>query len=101
MPRLGESFKVEGSIIQASQAPARAIKSLLDRVYQHFGMMKELIPVPVPSKDKIPYGDILIGSVVGSNFRKLGIPAYLEKDKLVLNTLITGVIGSGKLPQQR
>jgi len=96
VPRLGESFKVEGSMIQASQAPARAIKSLLDRVYEHFGMMKELIPVPVPAKDKIPYGDILIGSVVGSNFRKLGIPAYLEKDKLVLNALITGVIGSGK-----
>ncbi|RLI95716.1 MAG: hypothetical protein DRP00_06385, partial [Candidatus Aenigmatarchaeota archaeon] len=96
VPRLGESFKVEGSMIQASQAPARAIKSLLDRVYQHFGMMKELIPVPVPAKDKVPHGDILIGSVVGSNFRKLDIPAYLEKDKLVLNALITGVIGSGK-----
>ena len=101
VPRLGESFKIEGSMIQASQAPARAIKNLLNRVYQHFGMVKELIPVPVPSKDKIPHGDILIGSVVGSNFRKLDIPAYLEKDKLVLNALITGVIGSGKTTAAR
>ncbi len=101
VPRLGESFKIEGSTIQASHAPARAIKSLLDRIYKHFGMMKELIPVPAPSKDKIPREGILIGSVVGSNFRKLDIPAYLEKDKLVLNALITGVIGSGKTTAAR
>jgi len=96
VPRLGEGFKAEGIVVEPSQAPARAIKSLLERIYEHFGMLKEVIPVPTPARDKIPHADILIGCVVGSNFRKLDIPAYLEKDKLVLNTLITGVIGSGK-----
>jgi len=96
LPRLSGDIKIDGKIIKASLAPAEAIQSLLNKIYEHFGMLKELIRVPIPSKERIPYEDLLIGSVVSSNFRTLDVPAYLEKDKLVLNALITGVVGSGK-----
>jgi len=96
LPRPGADIKVNGETVKAPQSPARAIQRLLEKVYEHFGMMKEAFHVPVPSRDKIPNSDLLIGSIVGPGFRTLEIPAYLEADKLVLNALITGVVGSGK-----